>query len=73
MLDKGKPIIFPATIFIIGIGLCIAGYGLRKKQKYAGILAIIFGVCAFLSPPVIGLILGVLIIIFTAINWEELK
>lgn len=70
--EMSKPIIFPIVILIVGIGLCVAGYGLRKKQKYAGITAIIFSVLAFGSPPVIGLILGILIIILTIVNWKEL-
>ena len=73
VLNTGKSIIFPLAIFIIGIGLCVAGYGLRKKTRYAGILAVIFAVLAFISPPLVGLILGILIIIFTVINWKELK
>jgi hypothetical protein len=73
MLRTGRPILFPIIIFIIGIGLCAAGYGLKKRRKYAGILSIIFALSAFISPPVIGLLLGVLIIVFTAINWKELN
>lgn len=72
-ISTGRPVIFPLAIFIVGTCLCIAGYGLRKKQRYAGILAIICAVLAFVSPPVIGLILGILIIILTAMNWKELK
>jgi hypothetical protein len=73
MISEGRPIFFPVIMFIIGIGLCTAGYGLRKKRKYAGVLSIIFALLAFISPPVIGLIIGILIIVFTAINWKELK
>ncbi len=70
--EMSKPIIFPIFILIVGIGLCVAGYGLRKKQKYAGIIAVIFSILSFGSTPVIGLILGVLILILTIINWKEL-
>jgi len=71
-IATGKPVFFPLAIFGIGIGLCFSGYGLRKKRSYAGFLAIIFSVLSFISPPVIGIIMGIAIIIITAINWKQL-
>ncbi len=73
MISANKPIFFPIAIFIIGIGLCVAGYGLRKRRKYAGTLSIVFALLAFISPPMIGLLLGALIIVFTVINWKVLN
>lgn len=61
--------------FIVGTGLCIAGYRLRKRKIDGGILGIIFAIVTSFSMPFIGvgIILGILIIVFTAINWKELK
>ena len=71
-IDRGGAIIFPVYIFVVGIVCCAAAAGLRKKKRYAGILAIIAGVLSFISPPVIGLVLGIIIIIITATHWREL-
>ena len=72
-VSMGRSISFPAAIITLGIGLCVAGYGLRKKRRYAGIMAVIFGLSAVASPPVIGTIIGMTIIVLAVINWKELS
>ncbi len=70
--STGKSLEFPLIISAVGAGLCYAGYGLRKRQRTAGVLAIILSVAAFISPPVIGFLLGLSIIILTLVNWKQL-
>ena len=72
-IDKGGSIIFPIYIFIVGVICCIAAAGLRKKKRFAGIMAIVAGVLTLVSPPFLGLILGIIIIIITVTHWKELS
>jgi len=57
-IAQGKSAVFSFYIFILGIAACISGYFLRKKQRTAAIAAIVVSVLLFVSPPLIGLILG---------------
>lgn len=72
-VSTGKSILFPVGIFVIGIGLCFSAYGLRKNKRSAAILAIVFSALSLISPPLIGLIIGVAIIILTVTNWKRLS
>ena len=80
------PIISPLHTLILGVGFCVAGSGLRKKQRYAAILAIIlvaWGIFPSMFQRDVELIakistilfttIRILIITFIAINWKELK
>ncbi|MDD5561763.1 MAG: hypothetical protein PHT50_06540 [Candidatus Omnitrophica bacterium] len=71
-ISQGRPAMFPLYIFIVGIAACVTGYFLRKKRRSAGISAIIVSVLSFISPPVIGLVLGIIIIILVGMKWKEL-
>jgi hypothetical protein len=71
-IDKGGSIVFPIYILVVGIVCCVAAVGLRKKKRSAGILAIIASVLSFVSPPVVGFIIGIIIIIITLTHWKEL-
>lgn len=76
MISIGRSTLFLVAIFILGIlgiGFCVAGYTVRKKRRYAGVLAIIFGAFGIVSPPVIGTIIGITIIVLIATNWKELS
>lgn len=73
IIATGKNPFFPIAIFIIGGGLCVAGYGTRKNKRWGGITAIIFSFLSLISPPVIGFIFGVSIIIITISNWKKLS
>jgi len=72
-ISQGRSAAFPFYIFIVGIVACIAGYFLRKKRRSAGIMAIIVSMLLFVSPPFIGLILGIIIIVLIATKWKELN
>lgn len=73
MIHTGRSVIFPFIIFALGAGLCISGKRLRNKTKNAGMVSIVFALFSFVSPPVIGLILGILIIVLIIINWKNLE
>ena len=70
--STGRPIGFPLMISALGVGLCYSGYGLRKRQRTAGVLAIILSVVSFISPPFVGFLLGTSIIILTVVNRKQL-
>ena len=69
-IATGKAFGFPLMIGMLGIGLCYSGYGLRKSQRLAGVLAIVLSLLAFISPPGIGFLLGLSIIILTAVKMK---
>ncbi|MDD5409603.1 MAG: hypothetical protein PHC71_05900 [Candidatus Omnitrophica bacterium] len=71
-IAQGKSVVFPFYILVLGIAACVTGYFLRKKQRSAAIAAIIVSVLLFISPPFIGLILGIIIIILIVTRWKEL-
>jgi len=72
-ITQGKAVTFPLYVLIIGLAACGAGYFLRKKLRQAGIAAIVVSLLSFLSPPVIGLIMGISVIILVVTKWKELK
>ena len=70
--SMGRPVWLPLVIGTLGVGLCYSGYGLRKRQRTAGVLAIILSVVSFICPPFVGFLLGLSIIILTVVNWKQL-
>ena len=71
-LTTGRPIAFPLIIGVLGLGLCYCGYGVRKRQLAAGILAIFLSVASLLWPPGIGLVFGLGIITLIVTHWKQL-
>jgi len=72
-IARSKSVALPVYIFFIGIAACIAGYSLRKKYRFARILAIVVSVLSFVAPPLIGLIIGIVVIVLVLINWKKLN
>ncbi len=73
MIEQGKPIASPLYITIFGIAACVFGYLLRRKRRYAGIGAIIVSLPLFFSPPVIGSIISISVIVLVVTKWKELS
>jgi len=71
-IAQGKSAVFPFYVIIIGLAACVFGYLLRKKLRYAGVGAIVVSLLSFLSPPLIGLIIGISVIILVVTKWKEL-
>ncbi|MDD5692324.1 MAG: hypothetical protein PHP10_04010 [Candidatus Omnitrophica bacterium] len=72
-IAQGKAVAFPFYVLIIGLVACGTGYFLRKKLRQAGIAAIVVSLLSFFSPPLVGLILGISVIVLVTTKWKELS
>lgn len=72
-IAQGRSLAYPLYVLFVGLAACMTGYLLRRKQRKAGIAAIAVSILAFISPPLVGLILGIIVIILVAVKWKELS
>ncbi len=78
-ISMGKNVAFPILMLAIGGLYCFSGYGLRKKRRIAGVVALIVpGVVLILnmiSPTrvsLLAILINLAIIILVLISWKEL-
>ena len=64
--------VIPYAIFALGLVLCVVGYFLRQGSRGAAIAAIVFSILTFRSPPFVGMLIGVAIIICVTVGWKTL-
>ncbi len=78
-ISMGKSLGFPILMLVIGGLYCFSGYGLRKKRRIAGVVALIVaGLILILNIifPVrvspLTILVNLAIIILVLISWKEL-
>lgn len=78
-ISMGKSLGFPILMLVIGGLYCFSGYGLRKKRRVAGVVALIIAglilILNIIFPVRVSLLVilvNLAIIILVLISWKEL-
>ena len=78
-ISMGKSVGFPILMLVIGGLYCFSGYGLRKKRRLAGVVALVVSgvvlILNIISPARVSLLaisVNSAIIILVLISWKEL-
>ncbi|MBA7475575.1 hypothetical protein ES707_10947 [subsurface metagenome] len=78
-ISMGKNFGFPLLMLVIGGLYCFSGYGLRKKRRIAGVVALVVSglvlILNIISPARVSpltILVNLAIIILVLINWKEL-
>lgn len=78
-ISMGNSLGFPILMLVIGGLYCFSGYGLRKKRRIAGVVALVVSglvlILNIISPArvsLLAILLNLAIIILVLISWKEL-
>jgi len=78
-ISMGNSLGFPVLMLMIGGLYCFSGYGLRKKRRIAGAVALVVSglvlILNIVSPArvsLLAILVNLAIIILVLINWKEL-
>lgn len=78
-ISMGKGLGFSVLMLVIGGLYCFSGYGLRKKRRIAGVVALVVSglvlILNIMSPArvsLLAILVNLAIIILVLINWKEL-
>jgi len=78
-ISMGNSLGFPILMLVIGGLYCFSGYGLRKKRRIAGVVALVVSglvlILNIISPArvsLLAILVNLAIIILVLINWKEL-
>lgn len=78
-ISMGKSLGFPILMLVIGGLYCFSGYGLRKKRRIAGVVALVVSglvlILNIISPARMSpltILVNLAIIILVLIRWKEL-
>ncbi|MEE9316121.1 MAG: hypothetical protein V3U97_03325 [bacterium] len=79
VISMGESLGFPILMLVIGGLYCFSGYGLRKKRRIAGVVALVVSglvlILNIMSPArvsLLAILVNLAIIILVLINWKEL-
>ena len=78
-ISMGNSLGFPILMLVIGGLYCFSGYGLRKKRRIAGVVALVVSglvlILNIISPArvsLLAILVNLAIIILVLISWKEL-